>query len=312
MKTGGKGIVSTLVIFCFMFPQLAMASAPAPMCGDEGGIADMWLFEGLFSRNPVISRINEDFELFQVGKGVCFENGIGHLYLYYNLPSNFSSYGISYSDKLHLDFHVDGSVDMIYGYDRENLSYDGAIGYFKGRINEIESNPRAREFILRMGPDKVALTNTNARIEAGDNHIEFNQYYNYVRGFSFPSSMEWENYPEIGMSHDIIERELLVGELSRCKIGKEGHHSYTLSQWRQNEGTFFITVALQCPSGWQDAFIRMEPDGSYDRLEISTDDSATGGGSNLFSANPLFGYIAFIISIIMIAILATLFKKKFS
>lgn len=122
--------------------------------------------------------------------------------------------------------------------------------------------------------------------------------------------MEWKNYPEIGMSHEIIERELLVGELSGCEIGKEGRHSYTLSRWRQNEGTFFITVALQCPSGWEEAFIRMEPDGTYDSLEIRKDETVSGVGSNPFGANPLLVYAAFIVSIVIIAILAVSFKKK--
>jgi hypothetical protein len=101
--------------------------------------------------------------------------------------------------------------------------------------------------------------------------VEYNFFYHLVRGYILSNDIEWQEYPEIQLAHQVMEQHLLVGDLANCSIGKGEKHAYTQAQFHDSaDAPWNMMVALQCDDGWKDAFVQLKNDGTYDKLSILT------------------------------------------
>lgn len=195
--------------------------------------------------------------------------------LFYQLPSEFSPNNIIYRDKLVLSYCINGTLYhgySLYGEETKSLNYQDVIDSFKDKIKEVESNERVKELIEKQIVTSGSFIEYHAKLSGQDGWVEYSNGSGEVRGYLLPNSAELEKFPEIKKAHEIVEKNLLIGELSDCTIGREGGHSYTLVQFHDNENTpWYITVALHCEKGWKDAYLQLNQDDSYERLEIRMD-----------------------------------------
>jgi hypothetical protein len=289
-----KPIWLVLFIVLILLSQIVIATPPTPPCDEE--IEDKEVYENIISSNDTIKQINEELEFYQIEVADCFVNEKVEITLYYKLPKNFSNYQIVYSDDLTLSYAKDGSIKILDGGEEKIFEYDEVIDTFESRVQEIENNARVQEFITKLNPTTGFLIDVNARISVNDGWIEYSQYSKLVRGYLLPNAINWSQFPEIKQAHEIIEQNLLINELSNCSIGKDGGHSYTTANFHDFEDSpWYLTVALICDCGWKDAFLQLNSDGSYERLEIESD------WCNLESNNtPGFELILVLIAVVLV------------
>jgi hypothetical protein len=99
---------------------------------------------------------------------------------------------------------------------------------------------------------------------------------NQPAAYMLSNDAEWKSFSEMVRAHNIINENLLIGDLADCEIGKGEAHSYTELNYYIGPGNPMpITVALTCNGTWKDAFVKLNPDGSYENLQIKLDYSVT-------------------------------------
>lgn len=191
----------------------------------------------------------------------------------YELPMSYSEYNLTYIDYLSLAYSKDGTIEVSGGIKQPTaFENDSILAYFRQRIREIESNPRIREVITKTEPDlqnPVIRLFGQVQVIRRGNRVEYNFDSGLVRGYVLSNDIEWQTFPEIRQAHKAIEEHLLVGTLANCSIGRGQEHSYTSADFHDTPtGPWYMTVALICNDGWKDAFVQINDDGSYARLEI--------------------------------------------
>jgi hypothetical protein len=266
-KFKGVGTMALIIVVS----STLVACPPQPPCDEK--ISDPMIYENLVLSSPIIQQINDELVLRQVTVSPCFVDnkvGVGVLY---ELPSSYSEYHLVYSDYLNLAYSKDGAIEVSGGIEQPTTFERNAIlTYFKGRIQEIESNRRIREVITKTKPDPLnpiipllgQLISRN-----GGNRIEYNFYSGLVRGYILSNDIDWQEFPEIKQAHTVIKEHLLVGSLSGCSIGHGEMHSYTSATLLDfPKRPWYLTVALICDDGWKDATVQINSDGSYERLAI--------------------------------------------
>lgn len=250
------------------------ACPPRPPCDEP--IKDKQFYRESILTNPVILQLNNTLQLKDVDIAECFVKGELSIGLLYHLPANMSSFGVVYAYWLGLAYTKDGNIQMVLQYtgERQPFTYENVIELFKERISLAESNPspRVKEFVQKTFPMQGNLTNC-CWLSSGPGQawaeIEYDANTQLVYKYSLPNSIQWDEFPEIERVHQIIKENLLVGNLSDCKIGEDGGHAYTSMQMTSAGDVWMnFVVALQCDDGWKDASVRLYPDGTYGELMV--------------------------------------------
>jgi len=183
-------------------------------------------------------------------------------------------------------------------------------------VPKISDVPQVTEFRNNVGIHFIEFGNNRLSI-----HEEFScptceSYFIYDLSQLFPTSysldnnFEWKTFPEISKAHKTIEENLLIGELSNCSIGTGDMHTYTIVNYHNSPtDSWFMTVALKCDGGtrWKDASIRLNPNGTHDRLEIKMDYHPKTQ-SRPISSNSII--LTSIIILIILAIVALIIKLR--
>jgi hypothetical protein len=265
-----KGVVTVLILFL----TLALSGCPPKQPCDQK-IEDPSVYEEIVLADPVIQQLEQNLKRLRVTISDCINNDQVWVVIEYELPAEYSDFGVKYRDWLSLVYSLNGTID-ISTTPLQAVSYDvgSILDTFQARIAEVETNPRAREVLAKTDPDPdnptVPLFGDRQVLREG-NWVEYNFFYHRVRGYLLSNDIGWEEFPEIKQAHQIIEAQLLVGELKGCTIGHGKMHAYTAAEFHDADtDPWNLTVALQCPDGWRDASIRIHPDGSYDNLQIIT------------------------------------------
>ena len=252
-----------------------LAGCPPTLPCDKK-IKDPTVYEKIALSNPIISQINSILTLRKMEISKCIVNKTVGINIWYNLPSDFSEFGIVYSDYLNLSYSLEGKFSVVESlHTPPEFNPDAILAHFKGKVKEIESNPRIREVILKTNPDPLnpvlPLFGQVEIMRSGSNRAEYSFYSHMVRGYLLSNDIDWQEFPEIKQAHQIIEKYLLVGDLSACKIGHGEMHAYTTTLFHDEPAQpWRMTVALICADHWKDASVQINADGSYEKLEISS------------------------------------------
>jgi hypothetical protein len=260
------------LLACLLILLALTGCPPTPPCDEQ--IADPEPHQQIIRSDPFVQALGRDLVLLHVNLSPCFVDGLAHVTLRYQMPASFSAYQAVYADELYLAYAKDGELSLPFGRaEPAQLQAQTVLVYFKSRIRQIESDPRAAELLSRTEPDPLNPFNPlydQAAVYRKDNRLDYSFFYNLVRGYTMSNNLEWQAFPEIGQAHRIIEEHLLVGELSGCSIGQGGMHAYTAASLHDApDAPWFLTVALDCPQGWMDASVKLNADGSYEKLEIA-------------------------------------------
>ncbi len=260
-----------IIILCIITFLTLVACPPRMPCDEK--IKHPVIIEEEVLNNPVIQQINSELTLLEINIGPCFVNNKVGVGIIYELPKSYSEFQLSYKDSLVLAYDKDGTLVISGGIKQpEAFEVEVVLSYFKGIVQEIESNPRIREFILKTEPDprnpSIALYSQKI-IRFGGSQVDINYRDGSVRGYMLSNDIDWHEFPEIKVAHQVIEEHLLVGEYSNCSIGHGEHHGYTAAQFHDSlTSPWFLTVAIKCNKDLKDALIHINSDGSYDRLEF--------------------------------------------
>lgn len=261
------------VICLFILASLALAGCPPqPLCDEK--IKDPAIFEQIVLSDPVIQQLDHELKRMQLTISDCIVNNQVGVILQYEMPSEYSEFGVIYRDQLFLVYSLEGNLGLPAQQDQAATFQSGAItGYFSARIQELETNPRVREVLSKTGTDplnpSVPLFGEYQVMRSGDNRVEYSYFYHLVRGYILSNDTDWREFPEIAQAHRIVVDNILVGALSSCSIGHGKMHAYTVTRFHDTQtGPWYLTVAVQCPDGWKDANVQINADGSFERLEI--------------------------------------------
>lgn len=240
-------------------------------------ISDPEAIKAAIQSHPVIQALNSEWTLRDMVISPCFTNGKASVTITYQLPAAYSEFQVIYFDQFSLACSKGGTIELATGANSPSEFDQSALeAYFKGKINEIESNPRVREVIVKTKPDPLNPANPisgQATIfRSGYNRVEYNFFYGLVRGYMLSNDIDWREFPEIEQAHQVIQEHLLIGDLAGCVIGTGDAHSYTEAKFHDSvDAPWNLTVAISCPDGWKDAAVRINPDGTYEELRIATD-----------------------------------------
>ena len=117
-----------------------------------------------------------------------------------------------------------------------------------------------------------------------------------VDSYRLSNNSAWETLPEIAQAHRIVEKNLLTGELSNCKIGQGDMHAYTAGNYHGvNPPDHRMTVALTCDDGshWIDVGFILHSGGAYDHQRVEYDNHAPSAPGPTDSSNALCTLIPF-------------------
>lgn len=259
---------------CFLAMIMLTGCPPTLPCDKK--IKDPTIYEKITLTDPVISQINSVLSLRKINIAKCIVNRTVGINIWYNLPADFSEFNITYSDYLNLSYSLDGNFRV----DEPLLppptfNIEEILSYFRNKVNEIENDPRVREVIQKTDPDPLnpvlPIFGQVEIMRSGSNRVEYNFYSHKVRAYLLSNNIEWQEFPEIEQAQQIIKKHLLVGDLSDCMIGQGDMHSYTTTQFFDEPGQpWRMTVALICGDRWKDAYVQINPDGTFEQLKIIT------------------------------------------
>lgn len=264
------------IILLGLVTSLVLAGCPPTLPCDEK-IADPAVYENLVLSNPVIQDVSTELTVRSASASPCFVNDQVGVGLVFVLPASYSEFGLVYSDYLGLSYRKDGVIFVSGGLTQPAaFEKDAVLTYFKSKVQQVESSSRIREVITKTGPHPynqvLPLFGMAEIFRDGDNRIEYNFCYGQIRGYCLSNQIDWQEFPEIRQAHRIMEDHLLVGPLSGCQIGRGEMHNYTCADFHDSSASpWYLTVALICDDGWKDAYVQINPDGSYERLEIQTE-----------------------------------------
>lgn len=183
-------------------------------------------------------------------------------------------------------------------------------------LPQTRENAQIQEFEEKIGINYVEFESNIIRIYKESECPTCGPYVvigfdnNLAGPYSLDNDFEWNTFPEVSVAHKIIEENLLVGNFSDCVIGKGKHHDYTISNYirKSEKDHWFFNIALKCEKEptWNDAFIRLNPDGTYERLEIERDRQPLKGQNE----NSYFYLIIISVVIIVTIILLVIYLRK--
>ncbi|MBM3129258.1 MAG: hypothetical protein FJ009_11630 [Chloroflexi bacterium] len=265
------------IILAVLLGALAVcltACPPKPPCDEP--IGSKQIYRDAILSHPVTLQLNDNLQFHDIIIAECFVKGELSIGLLYHLPADMSSFGVVYADWLGLAYAKDGRIQIVLQYtgERQPFTYENVIGLFKERISSAENNPspKVREFIAKVSPMQGNLSSCcwlGTMPPSPWAEIRYNANTKLVYEYLLPNSIQWSEFPEIERMHQIIEENLLVGNLSNCKIGKDDRHAYTRMQMTTAGDVWMnFSVALLCDDGWKDASVRLYPNGTYDQLVI--------------------------------------------
>jgi hypothetical protein len=253
-------------------------------CGEE--IESLSHYVEIVRSHPAIEQLNLELNLLEVQvPGPCVIDGKVSAKLRYELPANLSSFDIIYKTDLNVLYHVDdGELELI---DDSSLGSTGtqaiidpavALSPSIKKITEIENDPRVVEFLTKLDyskPRNVFLNVTTIRLHAEGGFIEFSfpswREQSLVNHYIVPNAIEWLAFPEINQAHQLIQDNLLVGDWAHCFINNadESANSNTMSfRGFEEHEPWMLEVGLDCDGELRTAVVIINPDGSYQRLEI--------------------------------------------
>jgi hypothetical protein len=291
-------LVSPLILI--LLSQTVIATPPAQPCDEK--IGDKKFYENIILSNDIIKQINNELELFRVDVADCFVGNRLEITMIYKFPINFSSYGIRYTDDLILYYLKNGSIELdYYGTD---LKYDSIVTIFEERINKLETNSRVKEFITKLNPTTCTLVDNIAYIYAEDPthrwsyYIKYHQMGDYVREYSLPTSDNWTDYSEIKQAQKIVMENPLDESLNYSI----DLNSVTAASDYQGNSLFYMYVPLISDHGRNTAFLQLNPNGSYERLNITGPWSIEATSKNEPDITPGFELVLLVIAFALILI----------
>ena len=169
---------------------------------------------------------------------------------------------------------IDGQIDSL------SFANSLLINELSLFIPKSSSISQIDEFKKHVGINFVELQNNRLSIHEDFSCPTCESYFTYdldqlfSTTYSLDNNFEWKTFPGVQRAHTIIKENLLINELSNCTIATGDMHTYTIVRFHNSPSdSWFMTVALKCDGGtrWKDALIRLNPDGTYDRLEIQID-----------------------------------------
>lgn len=247
---------------------------PTPPCDEK--INDKQSIEDAVLSNPAIQQVGQALAFQQIEISDCYVDDAVGVTIRYLLPVDYSEYAISYRDHLVLDYSQAGTISAPAGWVHpDTYDLDTILAYFRGRVRQLERHPRIRELLEKTGPDPnnptIPLFMNAEVFRSGYSQADYSFVLDSVLSYTLPNDIGWQEYPEIGLAHQAMETNLLVGPLASCSIGRGEFHAYTTARGETEAGPWYVTVALQCEDGWKDAYVQINPDGSYEKLEIQTE-----------------------------------------
>lgn len=245
----------------------------SPPCDEV--IEDPRPIEELVLADPVIRELNTKVKLRKPEVSPCFVDNKVSIVITYELPTSYSTYGVTYADHLSVFYSRDSTIGLA-GNDVGGITvpktYDveSILENSRERIKVIENNPRAKEVLENTVPDPANPVSylSNWQVLRYGNQLKYNFYHEIVDEYILSNDIEWQNFPEITQSHQIIEKYLLVSDLANCQIARDEKHEYTATNFHQSNGPWFMTVQIKCEDGYKDAYVQINYDGSFERLGL--------------------------------------------
>jgi hypothetical protein len=249
------------------------SGAPRPPCDEP--IQNKQFYENAIRGHPVVLQLNNTLEFIRADVADCFVKNETSIGLLYRIPSHQSSFGVAYSNYLGLAYTKSGQINIAVQYtgERRPFTYENVIGLFKEQTAFAEENPMpgVKEFVEKTAPAQGTLIGccwlgTGPRQEWAE--IRYDPVRRLVFEYALPGSIEWIEFPEIKRVHQIIAKNLLVGDLAHCRIGRLERPWGTHMRLDTTLMTQYFTVGLECADGWKDAFVKLTADGSVEQLGI--------------------------------------------
>ena len=241
-------------------------------------------------------------------------------------------------------YHKEAGIFVIKSQSKDQIEYDfinkkivslsfvnpKLIDKIEKFIPKISAISQVNEFEDKVGIHLIEFSYRNKRLSIScptcKSYFIYDLNQLYPISFSLNNNFEWKTFPEISKAHKIIEENLLVGKLSNCTIGTGDLHAYTIGTGDRTIGTgdlhaytigtgdrnsptspWFMTIAINCDNGWEDASIRLYPNGTYDILKLERDYNPKD-----LSTPTSFSFIILISIVILIVFAIILFVIKVS
>jgi hypothetical protein len=264
-----------LIVLAAIASLLLVACPPRPPCDERLTAEAQQSYQYNVLSNSLIEEISRELHLLHVFVGECIVAGKATIAMRYALPARYSRYGFTYSDVLRASYSVkDGSIELSNDAIQESLTNHEAVSsLFRDMIEDVESNPRIAEFLSKIDVDTskspIRLDSGEIRGVDGPSSIQYTPSSNTVRGYVLPNSIEWNEFPEIEEAHEIVQSNLLVGDLSTCSIDRRDYRGVTSVQFHDSENSpWYMSVAIQCGGVLKSAWLQLNADGSFERLEL--------------------------------------------
>lgn len=264
------------ILLLGVFSLLLAACPPQPpTCEDP---VEEEAVKAVFGANSVVQQVTNALQVRSIDVGTCFVDGRVQVIYQVELPRAYSEFGIIYTDRLDFTYARDGSLEISgYGSRPTALDANVILEFFRNRVAQFESFPRVREVIINTEPDLGNPTMPLGFVYRLNNHLgyavrdadDYNEATDYVTEYQLANDIKWQEFPELGRAHDLIEEQLLVGEYSNCSIGQDPLRSYTMVQFHDSAtDAWLISVSVVCGDDWKSAFVKLNPDGTYERLHM--------------------------------------------
>ena len=261
-----------LLFVCVLALSL-ISCPPAQPCDEQ--VVDKEVLRDAALSHPETEKLSTFVSIRDVSVSDCYVDGVASIFVTIEVPPEYSTYGFRYSDHLSLRYSREGALSLGPSANpgTSSLESDEVMRLVSSMIADAESNLRVTEFLEKLGTsilsEPIRLDQGVARYEVEHGWIVYRLFANRVDEYSVPNSIHWREFPEIDQAHAIIEEKLLVGANSRCVISRGDLHSYTLLSFHYAEHEpLNLTVALDCDGEWLQAFVKLRPDGTYERLEF--------------------------------------------
>lgn len=209
---------------------------------------------------------------------ICSLSGYSKL-LEYRTPLHLSKYGIIYRLSLTVTyFPYSGLVELQipeqFTKTDDVLKYIGSLGNL---ITEFENTPQVDEFARQFHQEGI---NIQGIVDGDDLWIETdpkaNETYadifysiptHSIESYYLPSHITWRKFPEVPVIYEIVNTQLLVGDLSNCAISTKNDSSSRITvHFYPDIPSTSAGVSLFCGDTGTDKFISvvLHPDGSYE------------------------------------------------
>jgi hypothetical protein len=271
-----------ILMYCFLLVPLLFLLAGCYLikvedanypCGEK--ISAPQIYEDVIRSNPVIQQLNLQAKVGKIDVSPCFNDNRVSVLLVYEMPANFSSFGITYSDRLSLIYSKDGTLELNQGTPDgtaqiKSFEPEAILERSLQRIKEIESNPRIKEVIIETEPDPLnpVIPLFGMLISRNHNHIEYNFFNGTIKGYLLSNRISWQEFPEINQTYKIIEDHFLTGTLANCQISRDDRGYISASSLDMKGVPWAMTVLINCKDSWKDVFVRVHDDGTYDSLMV--------------------------------------------